>query len=303
MAKGLNVYLYGLTVLSTIHRLKGPYPETDGYQEIDHSYLVLGGETGNAAILLARLGLRVRPEGCWLGTETRETLIRFNRKWGVDVAGLKYDSSFKGWKDVVLVDNHHRTVFGWFGRLFSKKGGRKWSKPNEAVIRKSNVVSIDPFFGEDAEKAARLCHQNKKPFVTMDCPPESDCHRYSAVNVLSQSYLKGLAPKGSFANLMKRYRVKSRGLTVFTFGVKPIWYARPEGAIRWFTPFRVKVSGTLGAGDSFRAGMVYGLCRGWNDESSIRFASGLAACVCRKFPAALYPPTLQEVFRLTGKIK
>jgi sugar/nucleoside kinase (ribokinase family) len=303
MAEKLDVYLYGMTVLSTIHRLKAAYPEADSYQEINRSYVVPGGETGNAAILLARLGLRVRPEGSWMGRQTKKTLLSFNRKWGVDISGMKYDPSFEGWRDVVLVDDRHRTVFGWFGGLFSKKGGRRWSKPSAAALRKAKVVSIDPFFGVDSQKAARLCRANRKPFVTMDCPPESQCHHYCAVNILSQSYLRSMAPKVSFKNLMERYRTKTQGLTVFTFGNKSIWYARPQGKIRTFTPYRVKISGTLGAGDSFRAGMVFGLWRGWRDEQSIRFAAGLAACVCRKFPVSLHPPTLQEVFRLTGKPK
>ena len=79
-----DAYLYGMTVLSTIHRLKGPYPPPDSYREIERTMVVPGGETGNAAILLARLGLRVRPEGVLLGTETREKLLRHNRTWGVD---------------------------------------------------------------------------------------------------------------------------------------------------------------------------------------------------------------------------
>jgi len=302
MKKSLDVYLYGMTVLSIIHRLRGPYPAADNYQEINQTYLVPGGETGNAAILLARLGLRARPEGILLGTETRETILRFNRKWGVDSSGLKYDPSFEGWKDLILVDDRHRTVFGWFAHRYSQKGGRKWTEPNEKAIRKANVASIDPYFGAEAGKAARLCRKYGKPFVTMDCPPESDCHRYSAVNVLSQFFLKSLSSKGNLKGLLARFCLKSKGLTVFTSGQRPLWYARPGGPIRKFTPYKVKVSGTLGAGDSFRAGMVYGLWRGWNDEQCVRFAAGLAACVCRNFPAAKYPPTLQEVYRLTGKI-
>ena len=303
MKKSLDVYLYGLTVLSTIHRLRGPYPEVDSYQEIQQTHIVPGGETGNGAILLARLGLHVRPEGSLLGNETREIILRYNRKWGVDSSGLKYDRSFAGWKDMVLVDDRHRTVFGWFAHRYSKMGGRKWLPPDEEAIRKTKVAAIDPYLRADSEKAARLCGKYGKPFVTMDCPPESDCHRYSAVNILSQYFFKNLSPQKSLKHLMARYCSRSKGLTIFTFGSRPIWYARSKGPIRQFSPFRVKVSGTLGAGDTFRAGMVYGLWKGWNDEQSVRFAAGLAACVCRKFPAAQYPPTLQEVYQLTGKMK
>ena len=91
MKKSLDVYLYGMTVRSTIHQLKGPYPKADSYQEIAKTNLAPGGETGNAAILLARLGLRVRPEGPLLGAETKETILRFFRKWEVDISGLKFD--------------------------------------------------------------------------------------------------------------------------------------------------------------------------------------------------------------------
>ncbi len=301
MKKSLDVYLYGMTVLSTIHRLKGSYPEADSYQEIESTRIVPGGETGNAAILLARLGLHVRPEGPLLGTETQKTILRFNRQWGVDSSRLKFDSKFEGWKDIVLVDGKHRNVFGWFGKRFSKEDGQKWSKPAAAEIYKAKVVSIDPYFGKESEKAARLCHEAGKPYVTLDCAPESDCHRYSAVNVISQEFIKRAYPRVNAKKLMSKYLSHSKGLTLFTFGTQPIWYARPGEPIRKFKPYRVKVSGTLGAGDSFRAGMIYGLWRGWNDEECVRFSAGLAACVCRKFPVAQYPPTLSEVFRLTGQ--
>ncbi len=303
MDKKFDVYLYGITVLSTIHRLKGPYPGADSYQEIHKTFVVPGGETGNAAILLARLGLQVRPEGTLLGRETKETILGFYRRWGVDLSGAGFDPGFEGWKDLVLVDGKHRTVFGWFGRRFSKEGGRKWSLPKSSVIRRAVVVSIDPYLAEDSEKAARLCHAAGKPFVTLDCPPESDCHRYCAVNILSREFLNRSFPKMNPRKMMAKYLSRSNGLTLFTFGSKPLWYARPGGILRRFAPFKVKVSGTLGAGDSFRAGMVYGLWRGWNDEQCVRFSAGLAACVCRRFPVAQYPPTLQEVFRLTGKIE
>lgn len=36
--KNLDVYLYGMTVLSTIHLMAGPYPKADSYQEIKETY-------------------------------------------------------------------------------------------------------------------------------------------------------------------------------------------------------------------------------------------------------------------------
>lgn len=302
MAPKLDVYHYGMTVLSTIHRLRKPYPKADSYGEIERTMVVPGVETGNAAILLARLGLQVRPEGVLLGSQTQEPLLRFFKKWGVDASGMKVDPSFEGWKDIILVDDRHRTVFGQFVFRFSDKGGRKWSKPDKAAIRRAQVAAVDPYFQSQSRQAARLCREVGVPYVTLDCPYDSDYHRFSSVNVLSPFFLKDRYPKRGLRDLLARYTEASRGLTVFTFGSRPLWYARRGQPLRRFTPYKVKVSGTLGAGDSFRAGMVYGLWRKWDDEKCVRFAAGLAACVCRKFPAAQYPPSLKEVFQLTGKI-
>lgn len=138
--------------------------------------------------------------------------------------------------------------------------------------------------------------------MTLDCDPDSVCHRYSAINVISPEYTTRAFPGVNPKKLMAQYLSLSKGLTLFTFGKKPLWYARPGGPLRKFTPYRVRVSGTLGAGDAFRAGMIYGLWRGWNDEQCVRFSAGLAARVCENNPIALFPPTLKEVIRLTGKL-
>ena len=49
----IDVYIYGMTVLSTIHLLKGPYPAADTYQEIEKTYVMPGGEGANAAVVLS----------------------------------------------------------------------------------------------------------------------------------------------------------------------------------------------------------------------------------------------------------
>ena len=52
---------------------------------------------------------------------------------------------------------------------------------------------------------------------------------------------------------------------------------------------------TTGGGDSFRAGIVYGFLKDWDDGQMIEFASARAAVVCTRFPGVLDAPTLGEV--------
>jgi sugar/nucleoside kinase (ribokinase family) len=51
------------------------------------------------------------------------------------------------------------------------------------------------------------------------------------------------------------------------------------------------VESTLGAGDSFKAGALYGLLQGMCDRELVSFA----AVVCGHYPLPLYPPTLEQV--------
>jgi sugar/nucleoside kinase (ribokinase family) len=52
---------------------------------------------------------------------------------------------------------------------------------------------------------------------------------------------------------------------------------------------------TLAAGDTFRAGVVYGILKGWSDLEIVRFASATAAVSCMRFPSVYEPPTLAEI--------
>ena len=38
----VDVYVYGMTVLPTIHKLKGDYPKADTYQEIEQTSIIPG---------------------------------------------------------------------------------------------------------------------------------------------------------------------------------------------------------------------------------------------------------------------
>lgn len=297
----LDVYAYGMTVLTRAHLLAGNLPEADGYREIRESHRFMGGEAGMGALLLAHMGLKVRLDCNLLGRETREPLLRTCRERGIDASGLRYDPAFDGWQDLVLVHGMHRTVFGSFGTLLFD-GSRKWTRPDPRAIARARVAAIDPFFGKDSERAARLCAAEGKPYVTLDCPPDGYLHRHAAANVVSGEYRRREHPAESTARLMGRYLRSSRTLTVFTSGAGDILYGRGGGRVCRLRPCRSKVRSTLGAGDSFRAGVVVGVLNGWEDERTVRFASALASLACERFPLADHPPSMREVLKRMGSV-
>ena len=87
-------------------------------------------------------------------------------------------------------------------------------------------------------------------------------------------------------------------LTILTRGGGDMLYGRKGEEIHRMKPFSVKVKSTLGAGDTFKAGCVYGLLHGMSDEELVRFASACSAVAISRFPLPLNPPKLEEVRQL-----
>ena len=88
------------------------------------------------------------------------------------------------------------------------------------------------------------------------------------------------------------------GLVIITSGEKDMIYGRKGQSPKRMKPFSVEVKSTLGAGDTFKAGCVYGLLKGFSDDQIVRFASACSAIAISRFPLPLNPPTMDEVQKL-----
>ncbi|HKL79143.1 MAG TPA: PfkB family carbohydrate kinase [Mobilitalea sp.] len=289
-----DVYLYGMILITNSFLLKGSYPEADTYGEIDKKYCLPGGETGTCATVLASLGCNVVMDGTYMGNHTYPQMIEFYKGKTVDTSRLFLDQSFDGLEDYVLIDQTTRTPFGSFASYYTD-GLHRWNEPLETDILNAQVVGIDPWFQEKTDKVVQICREHKVPYVTIDCSYDSDCHRYSAINILSNEFLAPSYKEYDRKALFEKYTDNTDGLVIFTLGSKEIMYGRKGNKPQLFTPYSVSVVSTLGAGDSFKAGCVYALLHHMEDTSVIRFAAATAACACTVFPLPLNPPTLDNI--------
>jgi sugar/nucleoside kinase (ribokinase family) len=295
-----DIYLYGMTILSTSHLLNGDFPAADGYAEVVKSYTFPGGETGSCATVLASFGARCKLDGNHLGSNTYPHMVDFYRNLSVDTSRITCDPEFDGLEDCVYIGGHTRTCFGKFQQFFTDPKRCRWNTPQKQDIAPAKAVGLDPFFGAESVLVAQYCQELGKPYVTIDCKYDSPVHHFSAVNVVSNEFIKSNYAGVAVEDLFQQYTDNTDGLVIFTFGAKEIVYGRNGEAINRFTPYQVEVVSTLGAGDSFKAGAVYGLLRGMSDRELVSFAAATAAVVCGHYPLPLYPPTLEQVVALHG---
>jgi ribokinase len=288
-----DIYCYGLVELSSIYTLSGKFPAADSYKEVDSLLEVPGGEATNAAVVLSRLGLKAKIAGTWLGGDVYNKVKAYFDSEGVDTSSLERKAGYSGPRDLVFVSDDGRTVFGWFGHLWFN--GRKWSKPKPSDIKNCRVACIDPFMPEGSELAAKLCVKYKKKYVTLDEKPEHYVVKNCEAAVISGEFLQREYPKTSIDKLYLEYTKKCKGLMIFTAGSDKIIYGRTNTTKKIFKPLKIEAIDTLGAGDTFRAGIAFGLLHDWDDDKTVVFASTLASMVCMSGPGVTKSPDLKQV--------
>ena len=288
-----EVYLYGQILGTHSFLLKDGFLQPDEYSEIAQQYFLPGGETGTAATVLASLGVSVRMDGTWIGTEVAPLLKSFYADKPVDLSPLCFTDE-PGVMDYVVIAGLVRSPMGRFQSLFSS-GKRWWSVPKEEDIAPCKAAAVDPYFREESLLAAELCRRNGVPFVTIDSPHDSVLHRQAAVNVVSREYTSQRYAGKTPEEILRLMQQETDGLTILTQGGGDMLYARKGEPVHRMKPFSVPVRSTLGAGDTFKAGCVYALLRGMEDADLVRFASACSAIAVSRFPLPLNPPTLPEV--------
>lgn len=314
-----EVYCYGHVSTGKVLRLQDRYPPPDGYAEVAEILENHAGEATGTALVLARWGIAVALEGNWIGDipECRRTL-EFLRERGVDCSGLRVVPNYPGVTEIVMSDGVSRTVFGRYcDLLFTTK---QWDDPDPLRIAAARIVSVDSTFGESTLAAARLAASFGKPFVTFDARHDSELAAGAAALIISAEYIRreysaAAVNEDARAALFASYLERCPGLVVFTSGSQPVWWGLgraqaigpssgifapdtgPDGR-RELAPFRVKVVDSAGAGDSFRAGVVYGMLQRWPAAECVRFACATAALICTRAPGCVHPPSLDEVRQL-----
>lgn len=121
------------------------------------------------------------------------------------------------------------------------------------------------------------------------------------MNVVSKECLGSSYPGMERKAVMALMQANTDGLTIITSGAGDMLYGRRNQPIRHMKPFRVDVRSTLGAGDTFKAGCVYALMKGYDDEALVRFAAACSAVAISRYPLPLHPPTLRDVEALLAR--
>ena len=287
-----DVYAYGMIAPSTLLELEDDYPAAAGYAEITRVHTSIGGEAAGGAYVLARLGIRTKLRGNPLGKDRQSArTIEILSSAGVDCRAIRQVGDRPTVTEVVVSAGTSRTVFGTYRQFMVD---RAWDEPSELDVRSSRLVCLDPFFADDSSRVVRWCEESGTPFVTVDAPPDSEIAHHAEVLIISEEYATrtiGTVPQ----EVLATYTEHCLGLVILTRGSEHLLYGRGLEQPKEYPAFRVQARDTTGAGDSFRAGIIYGMLRGLDTQQLVRTASAVAAIVTERAPGVLNSPTESEL--------
>lgn len=292
-----DVLCYGtISVENVTHLPRLPTPRWDVQASME--YDEIGGEACTIAIALATWGLRVLVVGNYIGADRKGEFIR------------------EQLAEYPLVDTRyivqHPNVVTPFSRILVTPDGERsriayWYDQTPKVeltpemMRKARLLSVDAYGQEERDRAARVAREFGRTVISADAIwLQYPLARLSDVVVLSNVWLKSNYPGVFEYDHALELQAQGAGVVIITDGARPVLIVRADGSPFGIEPYDIPgVLDTSGAGDMFKAGIIYGwLQEEWPLEQKVKFACAAAGLNCARDRTKDPPLALADIFAL-----
>ncbi|MGI8409382.1 MAG: carbohydrate kinase family protein [Pyrinomonadaceae bacterium] len=277
------------------------YPAFNSKVELVDYVRAAGGEVATAMAGLQRLGLKTSYIGRFGNDDDGDFGLRTLIDEGVDVTYAEQIEGARTQIAFIVIDtrNGERTVI-W--HRDAKLAYKETEVPADALIH-SKVLHFTPHDIEACIKLARAAKENSM-VVSIDVDKVFDdideLLPFVDIMIASADFPEKLLGASDQKTALREIKMRfGCGIAGVTLGEKGSLLLCGEQFIE--TPGFAVPGGckdTTGAGDSFRAGLLYGFLTGESVEKSARIANAVAALKCRAVGARTALPTREEVYDL-----
>ncbi|MCO5242577.1 MAG: carbohydrate kinase family protein [Anaerolineae bacterium] len=273
-----------------------PTPRRDSQVQAEFSRL--GGEAATVARVLSTWGLRVAVVGNILGDDRWGNFIRqeLASYSGIDT---RYVTSRPDVRTpfcrIMVTPDGERSILGYWFDDTPK------CRLDEELMSKARLLSVDVYGQSERDDAARLARSLGRTVVSADAIwPNYPLAGLSDIIVISRDFLTGYFPGVYIYDHALELQAAGAGSVVVTHGQKPVLVVDEHGRPSTVEPFPVRAVDTTGAGDVFKAAVIYGHLQGWDLVRATRFACAASALYVGQPRGQDAVPQLDRIRRLAG---
>lgn len=270
-----DVLCYGTISLENVTRLPHlPTPRRDAVAQSEADEV--GGEALKVALPLATWGLRVAVVGNFIGTDRKATLIlsELARYPLVDARYIRQHENITTpfLRILVTPDGERSRIAYWY-----EDTPKDELTPD--LMRRARILSVDAYGRDERDRAAAVARAAGKAVVSVDAIwPQYPLAGNSDVIIISRDWLQS-----NFTGIYEydhalELQAQGAGVIMITDGPRPVLVVRADGSAFGVEPYEIEhIVDTRGAGDLFKAGIIYGwLQPDWSLEQKVKFACAAA---------------------------
>lgn len=255
-----------------------------------------GGQAGNAAVAVARLGAQCSYIGALGDTddEVANTIAKTFAGEGIDVSRALRVPGARSSVSLILIDKSGEKMIAT-----RRDTGLKNAAPKDpaAAVAEIDAVLLDNRYATLTLPICLAAELRGIPRVLdLDKPSPSDdplvmgsTHVIASAEAMRES--TGLKDYGA---ALRKFGEVYKGFLAVTDGPDGVYWL-DNGAVHHMPAFKVEAIDTLGAGDTFHGAFAIGLVETGDIVVSLRFAAAAAALKCTRFGGMMGAPTRAEV--------
>lgn len=311
-----DVTVIGPSVIDILASPAGPDLLSGITRYLDKIGMSFGGDALNESVVLTRLGKKVQLISKVGGDEAGKKILEYLRENGISTDSIRIEAGLDTTINIVLIEkNGARRFLGTASssarRLGPEDVGAQLNKGETAGIVCFASMFISPLFSIDAMKAlfSRVKAEGRTLVVDMTRTKNGETLEdlrgllpYMDVFMPNDGEIRSLTGDDDPArNAMRLVECGVKTAVVKT-GAEGCIVATKGGITKVPPVPGIQCVDTTGAGDSFAAGFVYGLCDGLPAEACARLGCAAASCSIEQVGATDGVQSLEQVLERFRRI-
>ncbi len=289
-----DVLCYGTISLENVTRLSHlPTPRRDAVAQFESDEI--GGEALKVALPLATWGLRVAVVGNFIGSDRKATFI-LSELARYPLVDARYVRQYENittpfLRILVTPDGERSRIAYWYDDTPKDELAPQ-------LMQRARLLSVDAYGQDERDRAAAVARDCGRPVISADAIwPQYPLAGRSDVIIISRDWLHT-----NFTGIYEydhalELQAQGAGVIMITDGPRPVLVVRADGSAFGVEPYEIaRVVDTSGAGNLFKAGVIYGwLQPDWPLEQRVKFACAAAGLYVGRDRTSDPIPTLSEI--------